>query len=144
MSPDYISAIRATPLNTPPSFVSIDRARRRPRRAVRYELVLSPAGRLHLEAGAAQAPPGLLRGLADEHLAAALRRMHEKPADSWTVAQLAKDLLRHADLTVAEVAERVGYGSPSSFSVAFGRHVGQAPTYYARAVNHRDGISRSH
>jgi len=49
----------------------------------------------------------------------------------WRMA-LAKDLLRHADLTVAEVAGRVGYGSPSSFSVAFGRHVGQAPTFYAR------------
>jgi AraC-like DNA-binding protein len=36
------------------------------------------------------APPGLLRGLADERLAAALRRMHERPTESWTVAQLAK------------------------------------------------------
>src|SRR6185503_12179682 len=36
------------------------------------------------------APPGLLRGLADARLAAALRQMHGQVAHSWTVAQLAK------------------------------------------------------
>jgi AraC-like DNA-binding protein len=36
------------------------------------------------------APPGLLRGLADARLAPALRHMHGQLARSWTVAQLAK------------------------------------------------------
>jgi AraC-like DNA-binding protein len=36
------------------------------------------------------APPGLLRGLADERLAAAMRSMHGEPSRAWTVAQLAK------------------------------------------------------
>lgn len=36
------------------------------------------------------APPGLLRGLADARLAAALRHMHGQLGRSWTVAQLAK------------------------------------------------------
>ena len=36
------------------------------------------------------APPGLLRGLADARLAAAIRHMHGDPAQPWTVAQLAK------------------------------------------------------
>lgn len=36
------------------------------------------------------APPGLLRGLADARLAAAMRQMHGQLARSWTVAQLAK------------------------------------------------------
>jgi AraC-like DNA-binding protein len=36
------------------------------------------------------APPGLLRGLADARLAAAIRQMHTHVARSWTVAQLAK------------------------------------------------------
>src|SRR6476619_5725478 len=36
------------------------------------------------------APPGLLRGLADPRLAAAIRQMHAHLARSWTVAQLAK------------------------------------------------------
>jgi AraC-like DNA-binding protein len=114
---------------------------------------------------AGSAPPGLLRGLGDERLAAALKQMHAHIERPWTVAQLAKvaalsrssfferftrtvgiapmeylltwrmeiarDLLSHDDLTVAEVAERVGYGSTSTFSVAFSRHVGQPPSQYA-------------
>ncbi|WP_158747244.1 AraC family transcriptional regulator [Acidisphaera sp. L21] len=49
----------------------------------------------------------------------------------WRMA-LAKDLLQRAAAGVAEVAERVGYSSASTFSVAFTRHVGQAPMRYAR------------
>jgi AraC-like DNA-binding protein len=112
------------------------------------------------------APPGLLRGLADAHLASAMRQMHGQLARSWTVAQLAKtaalsrsafferftrtvglppmeyllawrmvvakDLLRRHDLGLAEVADRVGYGSASTFSTAFSRHVGRSPGRYAR------------
>ncbi|MEM4989882.1 AraC family transcriptional regulator [Collimonas sp. H4R21] len=112
------------------------------------------------------ASPGLLRGLADERLAVAIRRMHDSIARPWTVAQLAKEaalsrsafferfsravgvspmayllawrmalaknLLRRKESGVAEVAERVGYGSASAFSVAFTRHVGLPPTRYAR------------
>ena len=37
------------------------------------------------------APPGLLRGLADARLAPAIRQMHGQLARSWTVAQLAKN-----------------------------------------------------
>jgi AraC-like DNA-binding protein len=114
------------------------------------------------------APPGLLRGLADARLAPAIRQMHGQLTRSWTVAQLAKtaalsrsaffdrftrtvgvppmeyllawrmavarDLLRRQDLGVADVAERVGYGSASTFSTAFSRHVGQPPGRYARAA----------
>ncbi|WP_437726044.1 cupin domain-containing protein [Sorangium sp. So ce861] len=113
------------------------------------------------------APPGLLRGLADARLAPAIRQMHAELSRSWTVAELAKtaalsrstfferftravglppmeyllalrmavarDLLRRHDLGVAEVAERVGYGSASTFSTAFSRHVGQPPSRFARA-----------
>ncbi|MFA6958993.1 MAG: AraC family transcriptional regulator [Thermoanaerobaculia bacterium] len=112
------------------------------------------------------APPGLLRGLADGRVAPALRLMHGDPARSWTMAQLAtkaalsrsafferftrsvgmppmeyllawrmaiaRDLLRRQDLGIAEVAERVGYGSASTFSTAFSRYVGQPPSRYAR------------
>lgn len=34
--------------------------------------------------------PGLVRGLADARIASAIRAMHERPADAWTVAGLAK------------------------------------------------------
>jgi AraC-like DNA-binding protein len=114
-----------------------------------------------------QAPAGLLRGLSDTRLAAAIRQMHGNPARSWTVPQLAKeaslsrsaffdrftravgmppmeyllawrmavakDLLRREELGLAAVAERVGYSSASTFSIAFRRYVGQPPGRYARA-----------
>lgn len=50
---------------------------------------------------------------------------------SWRM-EIAKGLLRHEGLAVAIVAERVGYGSTSTFSVAFSRHVGQSPSRFAR------------
>jgi AraC-like DNA-binding protein len=112
------------------------------------------------------APPGVLRGLADARLAPALRSMHAQLARSWTVALLArgsalsrsafferftrtvglppmeyllawrmavaKRLLRQPDISLAAVAERVGYGSASAFSTAFSRYAGRPPGRYAR------------
>ena len=109
---------------------------------------------------------GLLRGLADERLAAVLRRIHESPTLPWTAASLAKEaalsrsvffqrfrravgvapmeyvlawrmalaknLLQRKEGNVAQVAAQVGYSSPSTFSVAFTRHVGVPPARYAR------------
>jgi AraC-like DNA-binding protein len=120
-----------------------------------------------LRSAAASAPsPGLLRGLADERVAVALRNIHDRPAKPWTVAELArqaalsrstfferfrrelgvtpmayllawrmalaKNLLAQARTSVDQVAERVGYRSASTFSVAFARHVGMPPMLYAR------------
>ena len=45
---------------------------------------------------------------------------------------VAKDLLRHQEPGIDEVAERVGYGSVSIFSTAFIRQVSQPPSHYAR------------
>jgi transcriptional regulator GlxA family with amidase domain len=50
---------------------------------------------------------------------------------AWRM-EIAKDLLRRDELTITEVAERVGYGSTSTFSVAFSRHVGEPPSRYAK------------
>jgi AraC-like DNA-binding protein len=50
---------------------------------------------------------------------------------AWRMA-LAKNLLRKNGSGIAEVAERVGYGSASAFSVAFTRYVGLPPTRYVR------------
>jgi len=50
---------------------------------------------------------------------------------AWRMA-VARDLLRKRDANLAEVAERVGYASASTFSTAFSRHVGQPPSRYAR------------
>ena len=52
---------------------------------------------------------------------------------TWRMA-LAQDLLRRGAGSIAEVAERVGYSSASTFTVAFARHVGQPPGQYAREV----------
>lgn len=129
------------------------------------ELLLVQAMR---STSAGSAPAGLLRGLADERLAAALKQMHARVEHAWTVDQLAKiaalsrsafferftravgaapmayllawrmeiakGLLRDKELAVSEVAERVGYGSTSAFSVAFSRRVGQSPSQYAGAI----------
>lgn len=112
------------------------------------------------------APPGLLRGLADARVAVGLRLIHGDPAQAWTVEALAreaalsrstffehfsravglppmayllawrmalaKDLLARAGMSIAEVAERVGYSSTSTFSTAFSRHVGMPPGRFAR------------
>ena len=51
-------------------------------------------------------------------------------ATGWRMA-LAKEFLRK-DVATAEIAQRVGYGSASAFSVAFSRHVGMPPGAYSR------------
>ncbi|WP_116134882.1 AraC family transcriptional regulator [Trinickia diaoshuihuensis] len=51
---------------------------------------------------------------------------------AWRMA-LAKKMLLRNEGSVAEVAQRVGYGSASAFSVAFARFVGLPPSQYAQA-----------
>jgi AraC-like DNA-binding protein len=48
---------------------------------------------------------------------------------TWRMA-LAKNLLRQKKLALAEIAAMIGYGSASSFSTAFSRHVGRPPSTY--------------
>jgi transcriptional regulator GlxA family with amidase domain len=50
---------------------------------------------------------------------------------SWRMA-LAKDLLQRRDMSIDDIAERVGYGSASTFSTAFSRHVGKPPRRFAK------------
>ncbi|WP_110949118.1 AraC family transcriptional regulator [Pseudomonas bohemica] len=64
--------------------------------------------------GSTPASPGLLRGLSDPKLSLALRRIHEQPAASWSVAQL---------------ASAAGM-SRSAFFEGFGRAVGLPPMEY--------------
>lgn len=52
---------------------------------------------------------------------------------AWRMA-LAKQLLRNRELRIDQVAERVGYGSASTFSVAFARYAGMPPARYARTA----------
>ena len=85
-----------------------------------------------LRSAKADTPPGLLRGLADERLAPALRQMHGRIERAWTVQALAK----HAALSRAAFFER------------FRRVVGVAPMEYllawrmatARKLLRRDSV----
>ncbi|MBT9292966.1 AraC family transcriptional regulator [Prosthecodimorpha staleyi] len=56
---------------------------------------------------------------------------------AWRMA-LARNLLRRQEIGIAVVAERVGYGSASTFSTAFTRYVGQPPGRYARSLGNRN------
>ncbi len=119
----------------------------------------------------ARTEPGLLRGLADPRIAAALHKVHDAVAQPWTIVSLAreagmsrsafferfvrtvgirpmeylvnwrmavaKDLLRGGNLALDEVADRVGYGSASTFSTAFSRHVGVPPGRFMKGMNPR-------
>ncbi|WP_228898433.1 helix-turn-helix transcriptional regulator [Acidovorax sp. Leaf73] len=48
---------------------------------------------------------------------------------AWRM-EIARDVLRRKGLGIAQVAERVGYASTSTFSTAFSRHGGQSPRQY--------------
>lgn len=61
------------------------------------------------------APPGLLRGLVDERLAAAIRRIHEMSGRGWSVTELAKEAAL----------------SRSAFFERFSREVGVTPMEYS-------------
>ena len=52
---------------------------------------------------------------------------------AWRMA-LAKDLLRGGRASIEEVAERVGYGSASTFSTAFRRSAGEPPGRFMRGA----------
>ncbi len=54
---------------------------------------------------------------------------------AWRMA-LAKRLLRERELGMDQVAERVGYGSASAFSIAFARYAGVPPARYGRMFVH--------
>lgn len=57
---------------------------------------------------ATDSPPGLLRGLADTRLAAAMRHMHGEPAHAWTVEQLAKKAALSRSAFYERFTEAVG------------------------------------
>jgi AraC-like DNA-binding protein len=109
---------------------------------------------------------GWLAGLRDENIGRALQNLHQRPAQAWTLDDLAKEagvsrsllaerfthlvgippiqylaqwriqlaasLLRTTKSSLAEIADRVGYGSEASLSRAFKRWVGVAPVVYRR------------
>jgi AraC-like DNA-binding protein len=115
-----------------------------------------------------QRAPVWYRGFADPVAGPALEAIHTRPANPWTVAdlageagvsrallakrfneimgeppltyltewrmQLAEELLADPDLTVAQVARRIGYADQFGFSSAFKRRKGKSPTEFRKAT----------
>ena len=55
----------------------------------------------------------------------------------------AGDLLRRGNLTIREVAHRVGYRQPAQFAKAFRRHHGSAPSDYRAAHPEEQRFTRA-
>jgi AraC-like DNA-binding protein len=119
---------------------------------------------------------GWFAGLRDEQVGRALARIHERPEQSWTIEDLAKEvgmsrstlaerfaalvgvppmqylaqwriqlsasLLRSSSAGLAEIADRVGYGSEAALSRAFKRLVGVAPAAYRQRERSANGVVR--
>ncbi|WP_428334463.1 helix-turn-helix domain-containing protein [Novosphingobium sp.] len=74
------------------------------------------------------APGHLLHRICARQVSSAVRQ-----GRPWRMA-LAKRLLRTREIAIEHIAARVGYGSASTFSTAFARHVGMPPLRYARVM----------
>lgn len=127
------------------------------------ELLFVEAVRIYVD-GLPPEQSGWLAGLRDPHVGRALAILHDRPAEPWTLDDLAREVglsrsllaerfqhfvglapiqyltqwrmqlaaerLRGTTDTLAQIAERVGYGSESAFSRAFKRLVGVAPAIF--------------
>ena len=121
---------------------------------------------------------GWLAALRDRFVGKALRLMHDRPGQAWTIdelghmvglsrsalherfmeligqppmhylanwrMQIAAELLRCCDATVASVALEVGYDSEAAFSRAFKRLVGMPPAAWRSQRGKRDAPVPSH
>jgi len=70
------------------------------------------------------------------------RALGQAPAQyltNWRMT-LARDYLRTGQLTLAQVAERTGYGSPYAFAAAFRRHHGQPPGLWRQQQRERPAL----
>jgi AraC-like DNA-binding protein len=110
---------------------------------------------------------GWLAGLRDDSIGRALGKLHDRPAHSWSLEELARDvgmsrsvlaerfshfvgvppmqylaqwrmqlaanLLSSSSMGLAEIAEKVGYGSETALSRAYKRWVGVAPAEWRRS-----------
>ena len=72
-------------------------------------------------------------GMSRSQLHQKLRALTGRPASLYIRAirlEKAKELLRHTDLSISEVAYEVGFRTPVYFTQAFTEEVGVAPSVY--------------
>ncbi|WTO33963.1 AraC family transcriptional regulator [Streptomyces achromogenes] len=119
--------------------------------------------------------PLWFRAQSDPVVGRALRLLHERPSESWTVASLAasvgvsravlarrftglvgeppmsyltgwrltlaSELLRDPDLSVANIAQKVGYSGPFALSAAFKRERGVSPQEFRRGKRSEETLT---
>ncbi|MET7906342.1 AraC family transcriptional regulator [Streptomyces sp. NPDC005355] len=119
--------------------------------------------------------PLWFRAQSDPVVGRALRLLHERPGESWTVASLAAsvgvsraalarhftelvgeppmsyltgwrltlaaDLLRDPDMSVAKIAQQVGYSGPFALSAAFKRERGVSPQEFRRGERSEETLA---
>ena len=126
------------------------------------ELMFLQAVRQYID----ELPPestGWLSGLRDRHISTALRHMHAKPEENWTLEMLAREsgmsrsafaeimgvppmqylsnwrlqraarLLEQPSISIAQAAAAVGYESEAAFNRAFKKQVGLPPGAWRRS-----------
>lgn len=84
-------------------------------------------------------------GYSRSHFARAFREAFGETPGAYLTArriERAKDLLRHANLTVTEICTLVGFSSLGSFSARFSELVGVSPTRYRREAVAEGGPPR--
>jgi AraC-like DNA-binding protein len=72
------------------------------------------------------------------------RRLHERGISFWTIVdecrfRISGALLRETDLSVQEIAARVGYSTPGSFARAFARWAGLPPRAFRQTSAEEEG-----
>lgn len=112
--PELVHVRGESRLSTLVQLVAEETRTRRPARDVILARLLEVLLIEALRSTGTAASPGLLRGLADERVALAIRGMHESPTRRWTIAQLGKEAAL----------------SRSAFFERFSRAVGVAPIEY--------------
>lgn len=79
-----------------------------------------------------------LAGVSSQHLCRIFKEtMHMRPMEYLTYRRLgeAKNLLRHADSSIAEIGARCGFPDAGYFSTVFKRYEGMSPAEYRKNVS---------
>lgn len=99
--------------------------------AIIHQLHAEPARDWHIDQLAS------LTGLSLPHFTERFRKQTGCPPKQFLIRlrlQIASALMQDADLTVAEIANRIGYDDPYYFSRLFRRHTGLSPRAYRREL----------